>query len=286
MIADGEPLPAHDVHYPLLSLPYLFRTTLATVPAEIPYLKADPRLVENWKQRLAGVPGLRVGICWQGNRDFAYDRYRSVPLRFFRKLAAFPGVTLISLQKGDGTEQLTDIDFDVLTFPDMDTEAGTFMDTAAIMRNLDLVVSSDTATPHLAGALGVPVWLATSFAAEWRWMVAGDSNPWYPTMRLFRQEVFDEWAPVFDHMAEELERLLKNCPLDRDTKERAPLPHCPSEAHSGPESDTPTVRSRPQANRLRAISVEISPGELLDKLSILQIKLERIHDPQKLANVV
>ena len=104
-------------------------------------------------------------------------------LRLFRKLAAFPGVTLISLQKGDGTEQLTDIDFDVLTFPDMDTEGGAFMDSAAIMRNLDLVVSSDTATPHLAGTPGVPVWLATSFAAEsragwWRGTNIPESDQW------------------------------------------------------------------------------------------------------------
>lgn len=205
LVAEGEQLPPYDLHVPLMSLPAVFRSTIQSLPRQVPYLFARAELVEEWRDKLAYLDGLRIGIAWQGNKEFANDQFRRVPLTQFRKLAEIPGVQLINLQKGDGSEQLEDIDFTVHQFTDIDTQAGAFMDTAAIMKNLDLVISPCTATPHLAGALGVPVWLAKSFAAEWRWM-ADDrlENPWYPTMRMYRQPQLGNWEAVFERIAADL----------------------------------------------------------------------------------
>ncbi|HYV34970.1 MAG TPA: tetratricopeptide repeat protein [Gemmataceae bacterium] len=199
----GAQLPSFDVHAELLSLPGLLRTTLKNVPADVPYLKADADLVALWRKRLKDVPGFKVGIAWQGSREFQYDRQRSMSLSFFAALAKVEGVQLISLQKGRGAEQLSELDgqFKVLDLGDrLDEEHGPFMDTAAIMMNLDLVISSDTSVPHLAGALGVPVWVALSMLPDWRWLLDREDCPWYPTMRLFRQKSPRAWAEVFAHM--------------------------------------------------------------------------------------
>ena len=152
---------------------------------------------------------LLVGIVWQGNPRHRLDRYRSAPLAVFAPLARVPGVRLISLQKGAGCEQIATAPLTVEQ-PQEELDAGgeSFADTAAIMKCLDLVISSDTAIPHLAGALGVPVWVALTFVPDWRWLLHCRDSPWYPTMRLFRQSRFGQWEDVFQHMANELERLL------------------------------------------------------------------------------
>ncbi len=147
--------PAFDVQAPLLSLPGILHTTPATVPAAVPYLHADQRLVAHWRRQLEPVKGLKIGIAWQGNAANPADRRRSIPLACFAPLARVEGVQFISLQKGQGTEQLQAAAgmFSVLDLgPERDEESGPFMDTAAIMMNLDLVITSDTAIPHLAGA--------------------------------------------------------------------------------------------------------------------------------------
>jgi tetratricopeptide (TPR) repeat protein/glycosyltransferase involved in cell wall biosynthesis len=202
----GGPLPEFDLQVPLLSLPGIVGTTLDTIPADVPYLFADPQLVTRWRERLAPIEGFRVGIAWQGNPQYRGDRQRSVPLENFAPLAAIPGVQLVSLQKGFGTEQLGELGgrFPVVDLGPIDEEAGAFMDTAAIMRNLDVVVTSDTAMPHLAGALGVPVWMALPRVADWRWMREGDGCPWYPTMRVFRQREADNWDELFARIADAL----------------------------------------------------------------------------------
>ncbi len=131
------------------------------------------------------------------------DRFRSIPLAEFAPLAEVPGVQLVSLQKHAGSEQLAELDgrFDVVDLAaSLDAETGAFMDTAAVMCSLDLVVTSDTAAAHLAGALGVPTWLAVSSSPEWRWMHERTDSPWYPTMRLFRQREQGDWASVFAAM--------------------------------------------------------------------------------------
>jgi len=150
---------------------------------------------------------LRVGIAWQGSPTYRYDRQRSIPLAQFARLAEVPGVQLISLQKGTGVEQLASWQGQN-ALPDLgkrlDENGGAFMDTAAVMKTLDLVICSDTAIPHLAGSLGVPVWLALPLVPDWRWLLDREDSPWYPTMRLFRQTRCEHWEDVFGRMAAEL----------------------------------------------------------------------------------
>ncbi len=207
LIAGGEPLPEHHAHAPLMSLPLMLGSTPETIPAKAPYLFADSALIQTWQGRLAAYNGFKVGISWQGNPSYAVDRLRSVPLERFAALAGVPGVTLFSLQKGCGTEQLAAAGpaLGVVDLgPGFDVAAGAFMDTAAVMRSLDLVVTSDTAIAHLAGALGVPVWVALSTCADWRWLEERADSPWYPTMRLFRQSRPGDWEELFGRIAAEL----------------------------------------------------------------------------------
>ncbi len=206
LVAEKSPLPPFDVHAALLSLPHLLGTRLDTVPAKVPYLSADAGRVASWRRVLEGIPGFRVGIAWQGNPRHPWDRHRSVPLDRFAPLAQVPGVRLISLQKGAGTEQLRGVGegMPVVTLPDDRDADGAFLDTAAVVAQLDLVVTADTALAHLAGALGVPVWVAVSALSDWRWLLDREETPWYPTMRLFRQTALGDWAPVFARMAAEL----------------------------------------------------------------------------------
>jgi hypothetical protein len=175
----GQPLPPFDVQAPLMSLPAVFGTTLDTVPADVPYLAAEPARVERWGERLRDVQGLRVGVVWQGNPRFAWDHFRSFPLAQLAPLAEVKGVRLVSLQKGPGAEQLPALRgrFEVLDLGEELDADGAFLDTAAVLGHLDLVVSADTAAAHLAGALGVPVWLAVSAVADWRWLVGREDTP-------------------------------------------------------------------------------------------------------------
>ncbi len=207
VIPGGATLPRFDLHVPLLSLPGVLGTTLETVPADVPYLAADPRLLKHWRGQLRGVTGYKVGIVWQGNPEYSLDQFRSIPLREFAPLADVPDVHLLSLQKTHGLEQLADAagQFSVIELGSkLDQTGGAFMDTAAVICNLDLVVTSDTATAHLAGGLGVPVWVALSHAPEWRWMLDREDSPWYPTMRLFRQSRQGDWSDVFVRLKKEL----------------------------------------------------------------------------------
>jgi Flp pilus assembly protein TadD len=228
LIARGSPLPPFDVHLPLLSLPRIFRTSLATIPGAIPYLHADARLAEHWRREMTMcdvrratcdvkapsfshapppsplTPFFHVGIAWQGSAANPDDRQRSIPVVHFERLAEIPGVRLISLQKGDGTEQLSSFNdrFALHEFGEqLDEVSGAFMDTAAIMKNLDLVICSDSAVAHLAGALGIPVWVALPLVPDWRWLLQREDTPWYPTMRLFRQNKFGDWSDVFQRIA-------------------------------------------------------------------------------------
>jgi len=203
LIAEGAELPAHDFQIPLLSLPLI----LGIQPANTPYLFADPERIAFWKERLLAIPGRKIGIAWQGDPGFKYDWLRSIPLQEFAPLARLPNVTLISLQKNQGVEQIAANRSTVPVIelePPIDTAAGPFMDTAAIMMHLDLVVTCDSALAHLAGGLGVPVWLALSLAPDWRSQRRRDDSPWYPTMRLFRQFKVLDWRDVFERIGDEL----------------------------------------------------------------------------------
>jgi hypothetical protein len=208
---DIDSLPPFDVHAPLMSLPGILRTTLNSVPATVPYLAANAELTAVWRERLQTARGFRVGINWQGDPNNPMDRTRSISLMQFAPLADVAGVRLISLQKGPGTEQLVAnaSEFDVVHLgDDVDESAGAFMDTAAIMQSLDLVITSDTSIAHLAGGQGVPVWVALAFVPEWRWLLERDDSPWYPTMRLFRQPQPDDWSGLFAEMQTMLSQLV------------------------------------------------------------------------------
>jgi hypothetical protein len=187
-----------------MDLPCILRTTADSVPSTVPYIHPDLSLVQRWNHRLQTIAGFRVGIHWQGNPSYHLDRRRSVGLIHFETLSRLKGVRLISLQKGFGTEQMADVAhrFEVLALgPDVDASAGAFMDTAAILRHLDLVVTSDSALAHLAGALGAPTWLLLPHVADWRWLDDHEDCPWYPTMRLFRQRHPGNWDEVFQRIA-------------------------------------------------------------------------------------
>jgi tetratricopeptide (TPR) repeat protein len=205
LVPEGTPVPDHDVRSPLMSLPLLFGTTLETIPAEVPYLAADIDRAGHWRARLAELPGFKVGICWQGRTQHKRDPLRSVPLAWFRPLAAMPDVCLIVLQRGAGLEQLAHEGEHprIVNLP-----AEGWFETAALIHGLDLVISVDTAVAHLAGALGVPTWLALSTIPDWRWLLNREDSPWYPTMRLFRQRQFGDWADVFRRLAVEMRSLL------------------------------------------------------------------------------
>jgi len=252
LVAEKAELPPFDCHAPLMSLPHLLGTTLDTVPAEVPYLSVPAGLVERWRGRLAQDQTFKVGIAWQGNPHHKWDRHRSIPLAAFAPLAAMPGVQLYSIQKGDGVDQLPSLTrrFPVTELSDsLDADTGAFVETGAVMKNLDLVVTADTAVAHLAGALAVPVWVALSTIADWRWLLKRSDTPWYPTMRLFRQQTVGDWDTVFARMAEEVRKLAAQ-----------KAGYCP-------------------------VRVEVSAGELFDKITILGIKTERFTDEAKLRHV-
>lgn len=208
IVADGSP-PPFDYHAPLLSLPNALHTDIASIPADIPYLSADPERVGKWRDRLGGE-GFKIGICWQGSKTKA-DRGRSFPLALFAPIAGLPGVRLISLHKGAGEDQLDALPEDMrveVPGPNFDPEGEAFLDTAAVMKVCDLVITSDTSVAHVAGALGVPTWTVLRRVANWRWLEDRRDTPWYPTMRLFRQPTLGDWATPFGEMEQELRGLL------------------------------------------------------------------------------
>lgn len=210
LVAPAGELHAFDFHAPLLSLPLVFGTTLETVPADIPYLFADEALVARWRDRLAGVSGFRIAINWCGRATNPVERFRSIPLAHFAAVAAVEDVRLISVQKGAAAEELGSVaDHWPVTHlgGELDETGGAFTDTAAVLKNVDLVITSDTAVAHLAGGLGVPVWVGLWATPEWRWLLDREDSPWYPTMRLFRQRQPGDWAEVMGRMAAELARL-------------------------------------------------------------------------------
>jgi tetratricopeptide (TPR) repeat protein len=210
VVRRGEPLPGFDAHIPLMSLPHALGTTLANLPAKTPYLVAEPALVERWAARLPPDRSLRVGIACQGNPAAPFDKVRSFPLSTFAPLARIADVTLLSLQKHHRIEQPGDLPhgMKIVTLgDDFDSPPDAFVDTAAIMMSLDLVITGDTALAHLAGALGRPVWIAIRLVPDWRFVAGRDDMPWYPTARLFRQSRRGDWEEVFARMASELARL-------------------------------------------------------------------------------
>jgi tetratricopeptide (TPR) repeat protein len=215
----GDELPPFNTHSPMASLPGILQTRIDSIPASVPYLFAEPALVAQWKERLSSLPGFRIAINWRGRPGRGEYRWRNIPLDHFMELGRIAGVQLISVQKGEGRAELlqhprgaTIIDFG----DELDAAHGTFMDTAAVMKNVDLVITSDTAIAHLAGALGVPTWVALPFASDWRWLLDRSDSPWYPTTRLFRQKTRGDWTSLFHKIRAALRDAMARCPSRAD----------------------------------------------------------------------
>jgi hypothetical protein len=187
---DGTPEVEYDADVELMELPHVFRTTPETIPAEVPYLHADPAPLPRGR-------GLAVGLAW---RPGDWDPCRRIPIPLLAPLARIPGVELHVLQRGPALAEAPE-GFGIPSGSDDPLQ------TARVMRALDLVVTADSMPAHLAGALGVPVWTLLHAEADWRWMEGRDDTPWYPTMRLFRQERAGEWEPVIARVAAELARM-------------------------------------------------------------------------------
>lgn len=204
----NEPPPDFDYFCPVMRLPYIFETTLSTIPGEVPYLHADPDDIATWSERLSKYgTGMRVGLCWAGaarkhdpkvNR---VDQRRSMRLSDFAPLAAVPNVTFFSLQLGDGSGQDAP---DGMHLVDLTSHIRDFAHTAALIENLDLVITVDTSVAHLAGGMAKPVWMLSRFDGCWRWLMDRSDSPWYPSMQIYRQSQIGDWGPVVAQIASDL----------------------------------------------------------------------------------
>jgi tetratricopeptide (TPR) repeat protein len=223
IVGDGSPPAAFDYHCALMSLPLAFGTDARNVPAEVRYLGSEVPRVEKWKRRV-GDAGFKVGVCWSG-LTIGAGTEKSFLLNDLYSISKLPEVRLISLQKGDAADQLNSAPegMNIENFGD-ELDAGTdaFLDTAAIMEGLDLIITADTSVAHLAGALGRPTWVALKHVPDWRWGLEAEVTPWYPAMRLFRQKSRDDWKGVFAQMERELSVVALPSPLagPSETQER------------------------------------------------------------------
>ncbi len=225
VVTIGDAPPEFDVHLPLLSVPRLLGTTLEAIPAAVPYLHADPDQVAAWRSRLEELPGLRVGLVWGGNPKHTNDRRRSIGLDRLAVLADVPGVSFVSLQKGEAAREARTLP-PGMALHDWTEELHDFADTAALIEGLDLVISVDTSVVHLAGALGRPVWLLNRFDTDWRWLWDREDSPWYPTLRQFRQPCVGDWRSVAQAVRTALRRVtMEGAPLIPAAREDgAPAP--------------------------------------------------------------
>jgi tetratricopeptide (TPR) repeat protein len=201
VIPQGEIWPECDAQLALMSVPMVLGTDLHSIPNKVPYISADPQLTAAWRDSLKGLSGKRIGVAWEGSATHKNDKNRSMSARRLAPLAEVPGISLISLQKLGRSAPPEN-----LKMLDRTVELMDFSDTAALIANLDLVVTVDTAVAHLAGAMGKPVWVLLPSVPDWRWLLGRDDSPWYPTARLFRQEIPGDWAGVMRRVCEELGR--------------------------------------------------------------------------------
>ncbi|MCP5002400.1 MAG: tetratricopeptide repeat protein [Planctomycetes bacterium] len=191
-----------DVQVPLMSLPGIFNTTTKTIPTGMPYITPDSKLAEDWHRRLGNDRNFKIGIVWSGNPEFR-NQSRSCSLADFSPLANIPGITFYSLQKGKASKE-TFRPPEGMDITNLENELHDFADTAAIIANLDLIISTDTAVVHLAGAIGKRVWVLLHYIPDWRWLLRRSNSAWYPGMRLFRQIQLHDWASVFDQVKDAL----------------------------------------------------------------------------------
>ena len=304
----------YDFRTPLMSLPVILRTTLQSIPSKQAYMKPDQHRVERLRSKI-GSNGFKIGISWKGSSG-PIDAGRSIPLTQFLRLLDIPDVRLISLQKFEGLYQLQNLprDTKIETLGD-DFDAGpdAFMDSAAAMSLCDLVITSDTAIAHLAGALGVPTWVGLKQTPDWRWLLDRKDSPWYPSMRLYRQKRANNWDDVFEEMQADIKRVMKGEALSLDTLQEHHQPSASVKAQppidlkaQSPtsriidQSSTPSPQSS-EAIKYRQVQMNsdvktpdflpmpqtpIAWGEFIDKLTILEIKSVKITEKKALTHVL
>lgn len=205
--------PRFDTYVSTMSFPFVLQVNEETIPVQIPYLCADKTLIERWRRKLSADKNFRIGLCWQGNPNYSTNFLRtavaikSMTPATFEPLSKIPGVSFYSLQKDHAVnvDETVPEGFIIQKFEDdFDESNGRFMDTAAVMKNLDLIISVDTSVAHLAAALGCPTWVLLPKPADWRWLLDRQDSPWYPTMRLFRQKISGDWEGVMEEVLQAL----------------------------------------------------------------------------------
>lgn len=238
LLHTSDPIPNHHARTTLMSLPAILNCNASDLITTVPYIFLDAKLVQYWNEKLHNMSAsqlhheiknhtpnqdnqpypaknINIGICWQADvfndSSRAPVAHRGIPLKLLATLSTIPGVTLYSLQKKDGLEQLEQLDnlpdyrhITIHTFDELDEKNGPFIDTAAIMENLDLIISVDSAIAHLAGALGRPTWLLLPYVTDWRWLHNRTDSPWYPTMRIFKQPKAFDWESVAQQVHEQV----------------------------------------------------------------------------------
>ncbi len=286
IITSKSETPEFDVHIPLMSIPLVLKTDEKSIPAQIPYLKADSDLVKLWKNRLSNDNNFKIGICWQGNANYSTQFLRStvaaksMNIKFFEPLAKIPGVSLYSLQKVFGTEQLKELDNSVIIHdlgPDFDNDHGRFMDTAAVIKNLDLIITVDTSISHFAAALGAPTWIILPEPADWRWMLKRNDTPWYPNVRLFRQPRIGDWTAVIQNIIDALSTLLASHSHSPAYQTNSNLDGiCDLE-----QRDIPQTKVVEPAANFEAMSLD----EFVDKMTLAALANSNDYNNQKLLDL-
>jgi len=204
VIARGDELPDFDVQCPFLSLPSLLSTNADLIPVQVPYFSIPTQDIQSWKKRLNGLMGVKVGLVWAGSPHHTNDKERSIALDMYAPLATIEGCDFVSLQIGDSADQVQGATFPIV---DLTQDIKDYADTAALVSQLDLIITVDTSVAHIAGALGKPVWVLLPHAPDWRWQVDRKDSPWYPTMILYRQPKRRDWASVLSRLVNDLQVL-------------------------------------------------------------------------------
>jgi tetratricopeptide (TPR) repeat protein len=282
-------LPNFDLQIALMSIPMVVKTRQETVPAEIPYLFSQDNLDKEWKEKLSNDKNFKIGICWQGNSQYRTQFLRhvvaakSMKINYFEPIAKLPGVSIYSLQKINGTDQMKTLDPSVIIHEfqgDFDNSHGRFMDTAAVMKNLDLVISVDTSICHLAGGLGLPVWVPLPLPADWRWMLDTETTPWYPNMRLFRQKKTGDWESVIKNIVAELPAYIAQHKAAHANSHK--VIHADSSAGT-PSNKQPIIQIEQElqctANQTKINVTPLPLEELADKITMHVIRSEQTKEP-------
>ncbi len=278
----------YDFRIPLMSLPVVLKTNMNSIPSRQSYIKPDPERVAHWQKTLS-PEGFKIGISWKGSSG-PIDAGRSVPLTAFLPLLQIPGVRLISLQKFEGLFELHKLPkgtrIETLG-DDFDNGTDGFSDTAAVIRLCDLVITSDTAIAHLAGALGVSTWVALKKMPDWRWFLDREDCPWYENVRLFRQEKSGDWDGVFTKIVQSVAQVVSGAPDPKVTQAaRAQIPDIKDIHEPAPTAMSKDKEEHINVDMLPSPISPISWGEFIDKLTILEIKSERITETTALTNVL